>query len=89
MILPKGGTILPKGGTTLPKGGAAPPKGRTILPDAGKSIYRNDNANNTTTEIWDINCKLILTKQLNENHIDISPLTKGLCFINLTSKELA
>jgi photosystem II stability/assembly factor-like uncharacterized protein len=42
---------------------------------------------NTIAEIFDISGKLLLSKQLNENQLDISTLAKGLYFIKLSTAE--
>jgi hypothetical protein len=38
-------------------------------------------------DIYDLNCKLLLSKQLNANQLDISTLAKGLYFIKLSTEE--
>jgi hypothetical protein len=38
-------------------------------------------------EVYDLNGKLLLPKQLNTKQIDISPLAKGIYFIKLTTEE--
>jgi hypothetical protein len=43
--------------------------------------------NNAKIEVYDLSGKLLLTKQLNENHLDIRQLAKGLYFIKLSTKE--
>jgi photosystem II stability/assembly factor-like uncharacterized protein len=42
-------------------------------------------SNHATAEVYDLSGKLLLTKQLNENQIDISSLAKGLYFIKLST----
>jgi hypothetical protein len=43
--------------------------------------------NTAKAEVYDISGKLLLTKQLNTNQIDISSLAKGLYFIKLSTAE--
>lgn len=50
-------------------------------------LYVESPANITTIEVYDLTGKLIFTKALNKNQIDISPLAKGLYFIKLTTEE--
>jgi hypothetical protein len=54
---------------------------------AGKLLYFSGLPGKATAEIYDIRSKLIKSKQLNTNQIDISSLAKGLYFIKLSTKE--
>jgi hypothetical protein len=60
----------------------------TIHPNpAANILYIDGLANTATAEVYDISGKLLLSKQLNENQIDISSLAKGLYFIKLSTAE--
>jgi len=60
----------------------------TIYPNpATNTLYTNGLTGINTVEVYDISGKLLLSKQLNSNQIDISSLAKGLYFIKLTTEE--
>jgi hypothetical protein len=60
----------------------------TIYPNpATNTLYIDSHTSIETSEVYNISGKLLLTKQLNSNQIDISSLAKGLYFIKLTTEE--
>jgi hypothetical protein len=60
----------------------------SVFPNPAKNtLYLDGLANTTTAEVYDVSGKLLLTKQLTINNIDISSLAKGLYFIKLSTKE--
>jgi hypothetical protein len=59
-----------------------------VYPSPATSALIIDGLTNTAlVEIYDISGKLLLTKQLNTQQLDISLLAKGLYFIKLTTEE--
>jgi photosystem II stability/assembly factor-like uncharacterized protein len=59
-----------------------------IFPNpATTSLFIDGLENTAIVEIYDISGKLLLSKQLNGNQLDISMIEKGLYFIKLSAKE--
>jgi hypothetical protein len=56
---------------------------------ATNTLYINGFKNTASAEIYDISSKLLLSKQLNKNHLNISSLAKGLYFIKLSTAEVS
>jgi hypothetical protein len=54
---------------------------------ATKTLNIEGLSNMATAVVYDISGKLLLSKQLNENQLDISSLAKGLYFIKLSTME--
>jgi photosystem II stability/assembly factor-like uncharacterized protein len=54
---------------------------------ATNTLFINGLEISAKAEVYDISGKLLLSKQLNENQIDISSLAKGLYFIKLSTAE--
>jgi hypothetical protein len=60
----------------------------TIYPNpATNTLYINGLSGINTAEVYDISGKLLLSRQLNTNQIDISALAKGLYFVKLSAEE--
>jgi hypothetical protein len=60
----------------------------SIFPNpATNTLYLDGLANTTTAEVYDVSGKILFTKQLITNQLDISTLAKGLYFIKHTTAE--